>query len=70
MLARTWQGYDCKRQLAILFSFLEEGQPSELIEGLLGEIDNGQVSSLVVTDPGGGYTGAVPKVLGATRRER
>lgn len=57
------QGEDCKRQLAILFSFLEEGQPSEQIEGLLGEVDNGGVSSLVITDPGGGYTGAVPKVL-------
>ncbi|CAN0540663.1 unnamed protein product, partial [Scytosiphon promiscuus] len=56
------QGEDCKRQLAIMFSFLTEDQPTEQIKGLLGEVDNGQVSSMVVTDPGGGYTGAVPKV--------
>jgi len=56
------QGEDCKRQLAILFSFLEEDQPTESIKVLLGEIDNGQVNSLVLTDPGGGYTGNVPKV--------
>lgn len=56
------QGEECKRQLAILFSFMEENQPSELIEGLLGDVDNGRVSSLIVTDPGGGYTGSVPKV--------
>lgn len=29
---------------------------------LLGEVDNGQVNNIVVTDPGGGYTGNVPKV--------
>lgn len=33
------------------------------MKGLLGQVDNGQVSSLVITDPGGGYTGAIPKVL-------
>ena len=45
-----------------MFSFLEEDQPTEQIKVLLGEVDNGQVSSMVITDPGGGYTGAVPKV--------
>lgn len=56
------QGEECKRQLAILFSFIEESQPTESIEVLLGEVDNGQVNNIVVTDPGGGYTGNVPKV--------
>ncbi|CAN0017890.1 unnamed protein product, partial [Hapterophycus canaliculatus] len=54
------QGEDCKRQLAILFSFLEEEQPTESIKKLLGEVDNGQVNSMIVTDPGGGYTGNTP----------
>ncbi|CAM9373029.1 unnamed protein product, partial [Laminaria digitata] len=63
MRSRYGQGEDCKRQLAIMFSFLEEDQPTEQIKGLLGEVDNGQVSSMVITDPGGGYTGAVPKVI-------
>lgn len=62
MLASCHQGQECKRQLAILFSFLEEDQPSDLIEGILGDVDNGQVSSLVIADPGGGYTGSVPEV--------
>ena len=57
------QSEDCKRQVAILFSFLEEDQPTELMERLLGQLDNGQVSSLIITDPGGGYTGNIPKVL-------
>lgn len=56
------QGDDCKKQLAILFSFLEEYQPTEAIKGLLGEVDNGQVNSMVLTDPGGGYTGNAPRV--------
>lgn len=59
------QGEECKRQLAILFSFIDENQPSELIEGLLGDVDNGQVSSLVIADPGGGYSGNIPRVSSA-----
>lgn len=59
---KTAQGEECKRQLAILFSFMDESQPTESIEVLLGEVDNGQVNNIVVTDPGGGYTGKVPKV--------
>lgn len=62
------QGDDCKRQLAILFSFLEDNQPTEQIKGLLGEVDNGEVNSMVLTDPGGGYTGNVPKVWCSRRR--
>ncbi|CAN0081634.1 unnamed protein product [Ectocarpus sp. 6 AP-2014] len=62
MRSRYGQGEECKRQLAILFSFMEESQPTESIELLLGEVDNGQVNNIVVTDPGGGYTGKVPKV--------
>ncbi|CAM9631969.1 unnamed protein product, partial [Ectocarpus sp. 4 AP-2014] len=62
MRSRYGQGEECKRQLAILFSFIEESQPTESIELLLGEVDNGQVNNIVVTDPGGGYTGKVPKV--------
>ncbi|CAM9782509.1 unnamed protein product, partial [Ectocarpus fasciculatus] len=62
MRSRYGQGEECKRQLAILFSFIEESQPTESIEVLLGEVDNGQVNNIVVTDPGGGYTGSVPKV--------
>lgn len=65
-LRTVLQGQECKRQLAILFSFLQENQPTDLIEGLLGDVDNGQVLSLVVADPGGGYTGSVPKVRALT----
>lgn len=54
-----------KRQLAILFSFIEQSavQPTDEIASLLAEVENRTVASVQVVDGGRGYDKARPPVV-------
>ena len=49
LVSRYGESYEARKQLAILFSFLEGNQPVELIGQLLAETDKAVVSSVKVT---------------------
>lgn len=46
---------EAKRQIALLFGLLDTYQPTDMITKLLADIDNGQVKSVEILNPGGGY---------------
>jgi hypothetical protein len=52
-----------RRQIALLFSLMENNQPVELIKRLIAETDNGSVLSYTVTYGGSGYTAGNPPAV-------
>mmetsp|Transcript_11485 Transcript_11485/g.21479 ORF Transcript_11485/g.21479 Transcript_11485/m.21479 type:complete len:1046 (-) Transcript_11485:667-3804(-) len=46
---------EAKRQIALLFGLLDKYQPTDMITTLLADIDNGQVRSVDIINPGSGY---------------
>lgn len=46
---------EARRQIALLFAFLESTQPVEALNKLLASIDNGSIASVTIEDGGGGY---------------
>lgn len=46
---------EARRQIALLFGLMENGQPVEEITRLLAAIDNGSVATVQIKDPGAGY---------------
>jgi hypothetical protein len=56
---------EAKRQIALLFGLLDKYQPTDMITTLLADIDNGQVKSVEIMNPGSGYAPGYgpPRVL-------
>lgn len=52
-----------RRQIALLFSLMDDAQPVELIKRLIAETDNGGVINYRVTFGGSGYSSASPPAV-------
>jgi solute carrier family 25 phosphate transporter 3 len=64
-----YQTPDGCKQLAICFSFVDNAnQPTAAIDRLLAESEARSVTDITLTNPGSGYTGAVPTVTVAPPR--
>ena len=54
------------RQLALLFSLMGEGQPTDAIAELVAQTDDARVARIVVDDPGSGYVLGSPPLVSVT----